>query len=102
MDTDARAREKRTPMAVRSNSDDGDLPASLTEALAAHGIDATGEVALRRELEARVPGYSLYRLTPAARKRWKCQYRIMLEAGYYDGTSPAEVYARALLAVLEA
>ena len=77
-----------------------DLPADLQEALVRHGVMESGEVALRRVLEARVPGYSLYRLTPAARKRWKCQYRIMLEQGYFDGRSPAEVYARALLATL--
>lgn len=77
-----------------------DLPADVREALARHGVTETDEVALRRALEAHVPGYNLYRLTPAARKRWKCQYRILLEQGYYDGTSPAEVYARALLASL--
>ena len=89
-------------MAVRSNGEDGNLPESVTQALTAYGMGATGEVALRGKLEARVPGYSLYRLTPAARKRWKCQYRIMLEAGYYDGSSPADVYAWALLTALEA
>lgn len=77
------------------------LPPDLREALATNGIADTGEIALRRALEARVPGYSLYRLTPAAQKRWKCRYRIMLDAGFFDGGSPAEVYARALLALLQ-
>ncbi|MGH2517452.1 MAG: hypothetical protein ACRDHP_17520 [Ktedonobacterales bacterium] len=87
-------------MTASGSLGDTDLPAELREALAHHGFLETGEVALRLALEARVPGYSLYRLTPAARKRWKCRYRIMLETGYYDGNSPAEVYARALLASL--
>ena len=82
--------------------DEAPMPTELVEALAAHGIADSDEVALRRALEALVPGYNLYRLTPAAQKRWKCRYRIMLDAGYYDGRSAAEVYARALLAVMDA
>lgn len=82
------------------NTDTPSIPEDVREALVRNGFAETGEVALRLALEARVPGYNLYRLTPAARKRWKCQYRIMLDAGYYDGSSPAEVYARALLASL--
>ncbi len=84
-------------------------PASPTEpsasddvmaALAAHGITgvaADDEVALRRLLEAHVAGYTLYRLTPAAARRWKARYRIMLAATYLDCQSVAEAYARALL-----
>lgn len=87
-------------MTASANDKPADLPPDVAEALAQHAITQTDEVALRRALEARVPGYSLYRLTPAARKRWKCHYRIMLDAGYYDGATPAEVYARALLASL--
>jgi hypothetical protein len=60
------------------------------------------EVGLRILLEAHVPGYDLHRLTPAAAKRWKTRYRLMIDAGYYDGATPAEAYARALLAVLPA
>lgn len=82
--------------------DEAPIPADLLQALAAHAIADIGETALRRALEALVPGYNLYRLTPAAQKRWKCRYRIMLDAGYYDGSSAAEVYARALLAVMDA
>lgn len=89
-------------MTSSASSEESDLPADLRDALALRGIVETGEVALRQALEERVPGYSLYRLTPAARKRWKCRYRILLEAGYYDGDLPSEVYARALLAMLPA
>ena len=78
------------------------FPDDLAQALAAQGIVATGEVALRCALEQRVPGYNLYRLTLAAARRWKCCYRILLDAGYYDGQSAAEVYGRALLAALQA
>ena len=82
--------------------DEAPLPGDLFEALASRGIVETGETPLRQSLEALVPGYSLYRLTPAARKRWKCRYRIMFDAGFYDGQSAVEVYARALLAVTNA
>ncbi|HEX6798183.1 MAG TPA: hypothetical protein VF116_10780 [Ktedonobacterales bacterium] len=68
--------------------------------LDAAGVAARDEVALRRALERLVPGYNLFRLTPAAAKRWKCRYRILLAQGYYDGQSAAEAYARALLAAL--
>ena len=82
----------------RDSSHDLDaLPGELVAALAEAGIEARGEVALRMALEERIPGYSLYRLTPAAAKRWKCRYRLMADAGYVDGQSVAEVYARALL-----
>ena len=79
--------------------DEAPLPRELVEQLAARGVAQSDEVALRRTLEALVPGYSVYRLTPAAQKRWKCRYRIMLDAGYFDGNSVAEVYGRALLAL---
>lgn len=79
-----------------------ELPDELRDALTACEVVEIDEVALRQALEAHVPGYSLLRLTPAAARRWKCRYRILLEAGYYDGQSAAEAYARALLAVLQA
>lgn len=79
--------------------DEAPLPHDLAEQLAARGVTQFDEVALRRTLEVLVPGYSVYRLTPAAQKRWKCRYRIMLDVGYFDGKSVAEVYARALLAL---
>jgi hypothetical protein len=75
------------------------MPDDLLAALHARQLPAD-EVGLRIALEAHVPGYDLHRLTPAAAKRWKTHYRLMLSTGYYDGASPAEVYARALLAAL--
>jgi len=78
-------------------------PDEVMAALAAHGVAgvaADDEVALRRLLEAHAPGYTLYRLTPAAARRWKARYRIMLAATYIDCQSVAEAYARALLATL--
>ena len=84
-------------------SDEGTpFPAELDAALSEHGIASRDEVSLRRELERRVPGYNLFRLTPAAAQRWKCRYRLLLDAGYYDGQSAAEAYGRALLAVIAA
>lgn len=77
------------------------LPGEVADALVERGVGANDEVALRQELERRVSGYNLYRLTPAAVKRWKCRYRILLDAGYYDGQSAREAYARALLAVID-
>ena len=77
------------------------MPEDLLAALHARQLPVD-EVGLRELLEAHVPGYDLHRLTPAAAKRWKTRYRLMLGAGYYDGASPAEVYARALLALLPA
>ncbi|MBA3822991.1 MAG: hypothetical protein H0X24_03680 [Ktedonobacterales bacterium] len=74
------------------------MPDDLRAALRARQLP-DDEVGLRLLLEAHVAGYDLHRLTPAAAKRWKTRYRLMIGAGYYDGASPAEVYARALLAV---
>ena len=65
-----------------------------------HGIVARDEVALRLALEECLGGYTLYRLTPAAARRWKCRYRIMFETTYFDCQTVAEAYARALLAAL--
>jgi len=80
---------------------DAPLPGDVAEALARRGVAERDEVALRRALEQRVDGYNLFKLTRAASRRWKCRYRILLGAGYYDGQSAAEAYARALLATLE-
>lgn len=88
------------PHGEQGEGSEPELPDELVERLAAAGVAARDEVALRRALERRVPGYNLFRLTPAAVKRWKCRYRILLAAGYYDGQSAAEVYARALLAAI--
>ena len=76
------------------------LPDDVVAALAAHGIAACDEVSLRLALEEHLRGYTLYRLTPAAARRWKCRYRIMFEATYFDCQTVAEAYARALLASL--
>lgn len=75
------------------------LTPELSAALEARGVTALDEVSLRLALEQRVPGYNLFRLTPAAAKRWKCRYRLMFEAGYVDGQSVVEVYARGLLSL---
>src|SRR5579862_5891208 len=77
------------------------LPQDVTDALVRVGVAAREEVSLRRELEAHLPGYTLYRLLPAARRRWKCQYRIMFGDTYFDCQTVAEAYARALLLTLE-
>ncbi len=76
------------------------LPDDVETALAARGIEAWDEVSLRLALEGHLKGYTLYRLTPAAARRWKCRYRIMFAAGYCDCQTVAEAYARALLATL--
>lgn len=76
------------------------LPEELAAALARMGVERRDEVSLRQALEAHVPSYNLFRLTSAAARRWKCRYRILLEAGYYDGQSAAEAYAQALADVL--
>ncbi|SRR5579884_1156619 len=77
------------------------LPEEVLSALRSHGLPED-EVGLREALEARVPGWELFCLTPAAAKRWKCRYRLLMGAGYYDGQTAAEAYARALLASFEA
>ncbi len=78
-------------MPLPSDAEDAPFPEELSWALAERGVQAQDEVSLRRELERRVPGYNLFRLTPAATRRWKCRYRLLLEAGYFDGQSAAEV-----------
>ena len=60
------------------------LPDEVEEALTTHGIVVRDEVALRLALEECLRGYTIYRLTPAAARRWKCHYRIMFEATYFD------------------
>ncbi len=79
---------------------DEPLPPDVVSKLAAHGVTMLGEVELRYELERHVSSYTLFRLTPAAARRWKARYRIMLAAGYHDCQSVAEAYARALLTAL--
>jgi hypothetical protein len=76
------------------------LPGEMLQALAEHGIAATDEVSLRVELERHLSSYTLYRLTPAAARRWKCKYRLMFGDTYVDCQSVAEAYATALLALM--
>lgn len=76
---------------------DHSLPSDVIERLDGHDIHQTGEVELRRLLEARAQTYTLYRLAPAAVRKWKARYRIMIGAVYLDCQSVAEAYARALL-----
>jgi hypothetical protein len=71
-------------------------------ALRTRSIMAQTEPDLRRALERHVAGDTLYRLTPAAARRWKCRYRLMLPLGYFDGQSAAEAYGRALIAAIDA
>jgi uncharacterized protein DUF6504 len=51
------------------------LPEDVDTALAVRGIEARDEVALRLALEAHLKGYTLYRLTPTAARRWKLATR---------------------------
>ena len=74
-----------------------ELAGEMRQALAERGIAATDEVSLRVELEQRLPAYTLYRLTPAAARRWKCRYRLMFGNTYLDCQTVPEAYARALL-----
>jgi hypothetical protein len=81
-------------------SDADALSDAICVALGERGVTAIDEVSLRAELERRLPSYTLYRLTPAAAKRWKCKYRLMYGDTYVDCQTVAEAYARALLSVL--
>lgn len=78
------------------------LSDDIDAALTARGIGVRDEMGLRLALEEHLKGYTLYRLTPAAARRWKCRYRIMFEATYFDCQTVAEAYARALVASLPA
>ncbi|MGO8951372.1 MAG: hypothetical protein ACLQUY_27705 [Ktedonobacterales bacterium] len=87
-------------MSQANRDEPSELPLEIQSALAKHGIVSNDEVELRRELERYALTYNLFRLSPAAARRWKCRYRVLLEAGYCDGMSVAEAYARALLLLL--
>lgn len=78
---------------------DESIPNELLAQLSARGIREGGEVALRIELERHAPTYTLIRLAPAAARKWKARYRILLAADYFDAQTAAEAYARALLAL---
>lgn len=83
-----------------SASDDTPLPDDVVSQLAAQGVTTLDEVALRHQLERHAPSYTLFRLPPAAARKWKARYRIMLGAVYLDCQTASEAYARALLATL--
>lgn len=77
-----------------------ELPEEVTRVLDTRGILARDEASLRAALEGLVPGYTLVRMMPAAARRWKARYRILIGDAYYDAQTAPEAYARALLAVL--
>jgi hypothetical protein len=77
------------------------LSSEVIERLAMYGVQQNGEVELRRLLESHAQTYTLYRLAPAAARKWKARYRIMIGATYLDCQSAAEAYARALLLTLD-
>ena len=87
-------------MTKEHDGDEPELPDNVQRALSDRGISVTGEVALRCLLERYASSYNLFRLSPAAARRWKCRYRVLLEAGYCDGMTVAEAYARALLLLM--
>lgn len=72
----------------------------LMRQLAQRGVTANGEVELRLELERHAPSYTLVRLTPAAARKWKARYRLLLAADILDAQSVVEAYARAILSTL--
>lgn len=83
-----------------SEPNDG-VVAETRERLRAHGITTSGETELRVLLEERAQTYTLYRLAPAAVRKWKAHYRIMFGATYLDCQTAPEAYAQALLALLD-
>jgi len=82
---------------ARSSSE---LPDDIHQALLDRGVTTLDEVGLRVELERHLSAYTLYRLTPAAARRWKCRYRLMFGDTYLDCQTVSEAYARALLAIM--
>jgi hypothetical protein len=74
------------------------LSEELSTRLAAVGIAASDETALREALERQVETYTLFKLAPWPARRWKCHYRLMMRDIMYDGQSVEDVYAMALLA----
>ena len=85
-----------------SASSSSELPDEIRQALLERGVTTLDEVGLRVELERHLSAYTLYRLTPAAARRWKCKYRLMFGDTYLDSLTVAEAYACALLAILPA
>ncbi len=77
------------------------IPAAIQVQLAQHGINASGEVALREALEARVETYTLIKLAPWPARRWKCHYRLLIGDAIFDAQSAAEAYALGVLSLLK-
>lgn len=78
-------------------SEESTVSDELLSLLAERGITAHGEVELRLELERHAPSYTLVRLTPAAARKWKARYRLLLATEILDAQTVAEAYARAIL-----
>jgi len=78
------------------------LSEELRTQLIQHGIIAFDEVSLREALEAHAETYTLIKLAPWPARRWKCHYRLMMRNKMHDAQTPAEAYALALLAILNA
>ena len=77
------------------------LSETLQERLTRHGIIHYDEVALRQELEARVSTYTLIKFADWPARRWQCHYRLLMGAAMHDAQSVPEVYALALLSILQ-
>ncbi len=77
------------------------MPPDVLAALRARGLPED-EIGLREALDAAVAGWELFKLPPAAAKRWKCRYRLILDSGIFDAGSAAEAYARGLLGNVDA
>lgn len=86
-----------------SGSSAGELISDdMIRELVERGITARGEVDLRLELERRTQSYTLVKLTPAATRKWKARYRVLLAADMLDAQTVAEAYARAILFTIAA
>jgi len=77
------------------------IPEELQSQLTGYGITSYDETALREELEAHAPTYTLIKLAPWPARRWKCHYRLLIGEKIYDTQSAGEAYALGLLAALK-
>lgn len=89
------------PKATSPTSRYPPLPDELVNTLERKGIGTRDEMGLRREPQRHLPAYTLYHLLSAARRHWKCHYRIMFRDPCLDCQMGGEAYARALLAALD-
>ena len=81
---------------------ESELSPELAARLAEHGLTTADEVSLRRLLDESVPSWTLIRLNSIAAKRWKARYRLILGEQWYDAATVSNVYALALLALIQA